>query len=379
MTITVVANVQAQRAWSGLAASGATTVLLVNNDILNPVYVGPTASTSAIASDAFPLGPLNTLALPANQDIWVATANGATAQVFVLPDGTDWSPSPAQIAAQLNTLGLAKDASVNALPSGVAATGVPLLTRSTLLNQQTSVSLTIGAVSTLGPFNVSQIGYEMILSSFQPTGVLSFFKVELQWSDSVTGAITGFERWWLVPGSAIGSPHVINGIGPTKGDRLTVIITNHANSTGSITYSYTLLQNSRVYAEDKWRTQGFSAAGQSGPGQDVVSNVLASVTSGLAAGAGLSRFLPLYNGTINLMVTSTSNTNDCEVTLNDVADQSIITNPNFPIYDQFTNAQGNLYALVGLPRAQLQLNITNHNAATKTVTAAMIMNEQAVF
>jgi hypothetical protein len=93
------AGPQATRLYT--AASGKS-VLLVNLDLVNTVYVGGDPSVSA-GSPQIP--PLGSLTMHDTEDIY-ATCPTATVQLQVIPGGGSWSPSPQQIAEQISILGI---------------------------------------------------------------------------------------------------------------------------------------------------------------------------------------------------------------------------------------------------------------------------------
>jgi hypothetical protein len=83
--------------------------MIVNPDIINPIYVGNDPGQQLIAVPA-----LGSMSLSAeNHDIWVSTNGGNyVVNAYLMPNGSNWTPSPAQVAAQINALGLAKDTTV---------------------------------------------------------------------------------------------------------------------------------------------------------------------------------------------------------------------------------------------------------------------------
>jgi len=83
--------------------------MLVNPDITNNIFIGNDPGSQII-----PIPPLGSITLDASKhDVWVSTNGGAfTVQAFLMPNGSNWVPSPAQVAAQINALGLAKDTTV---------------------------------------------------------------------------------------------------------------------------------------------------------------------------------------------------------------------------------------------------------------------------
>lgn len=80
--------------------------MLVNPDIINPIYIGNDPGQQLIS-----VPPLGSMTLGAdNHDIWVSTNGGNyIVSAYLMPNGSNWTPSPAQVAAQINALGLAKD------------------------------------------------------------------------------------------------------------------------------------------------------------------------------------------------------------------------------------------------------------------------------
>jgi hypothetical protein len=153
--------------------------------------------------------------------------------VSVLADVPDYSPHVAT-AAQ------------------VAATGVPLLTKSGLIVNFPVTGLAHGASAGPGTVAVSQPGYEVIVNPQFPAGATSpFVEITLQWTDSSTGAGTAIDSF-IVPGCTNASGLFVTGRGPTKGDRLTISITN-LDTTNSVNCTLEVLQNSRIYPADVWR------------------------------------------------------------------------------------------------------------------------------
>lgn len=97
------------------------TVLLVNNGN-DTVFVGP--RRDILPSDGFPLPPLGQVTLSSGQ-IYYAQANSGQQELDALAGALAFSPSPAQIAAQLvgSTLAsvIATDIAASALPANTAA------------------------------------------------------------------------------------------------------------------------------------------------------------------------------------------------------------------------------------------------------------------
>lgn len=120
-----------QQYWSSIAGRDYSSILVANNDIVNPISVGQSGSVSSGGGDTVQIAPLGTMSFPANRDLWFLTT-GPTVQFFIIPDGTSWTPSPVQIAQQ------------NAL-AGIG-TSVPRIVLATQI---------IGSNTAFGPFDVT--------------------------------------------------------------------------------------------------------------------------------------------------------------------------------------------------------------------------------
>src|SRR2546430_8994939 len=95
---------------------------LVNTDPARSVYLGPQRPVTA-ADVALP--PQASVSLDVAQPWYVSTLDPAvTAACAVLPGGQAWS-DPVGVQISLDTLGLARDTTVAALPSQLLSTGIP--------------------------------------------------------------------------------------------------------------------------------------------------------------------------------------------------------------------------------------------------------------
>jgi hypothetical protein len=130
-----------------------TSYLVANLDTVNQLYIGHAdedrqvpdlaadltrsiiaplqAISVASAHDWFAFNPASgSPAQDVYQSKYTATYGitgppGPSVQVDVIPNGTYWAPSPAQVAQQLNALGLALDSTVSGLPTNLQNMGIP--------------------------------------------------------------------------------------------------------------------------------------------------------------------------------------------------------------------------------------------------------------
>lgn len=97
-------------------------VLLVNRDVSAQVILSDIEGGDPGGQSVNILDPLGSLALDGETDQWAQTITGS-AIVEVCPGGRGWSPSPAQIAAQMLAAGLAKDTTVQGVSTTLGSPG----------------------------------------------------------------------------------------------------------------------------------------------------------------------------------------------------------------------------------------------------------------
>lgn len=345
--------------------------------------------------------------LRAGRAYWFSTVDGSTQSVDLLRGLDGAIPSPVDIASSLTASGLAtaiaadiiaagvmrdvtgqginttlgapsQDGTVAALPTGISNTGVPLLTRSTLVKNQPNISQGVGVTSNSATFPITQPGYEVLLTIFAAGNFLSSYHLTMNWFDSATGLQTGQEDYWFIPGTGSGAnAHIIFGTGPTKGDQLVITSAVPAISSVAVSHAYVVLQNSRLFLEDDWNTIQFVPAGVTGAGTDATAGILAASSFSVGAGLGLTRLMPFFNGECSLWASSTSGTSDMDIQILTFADALQVGGTSPTTFEQKTNANGFLYAeSISLPAAQCQVLVTNGNAAAKTLAFTVIPSKQ---
>lgn len=252
-------------------------VTLANQDLVNTVYVARTFSFALGGGNTLPIPALGAVTVDASKSLWVlGPAN--TQPLIVIPGGGNWAPSPAQVAAQINALGLMKDTTgqainttaggttgavntVNgtlgapaqdsirtAIPNNISTTGVPLLNLSTVQSSNASLGVSANSSNTVGPFALNQPGFELaITSSFAvAVGATPYAFIVLKWSDPTSGLVIAKDTFviWTASNAAIKSlPFIIRG--PTKAGQVTLSIFN-LDAAQNILVTYTLLSDSRV-------------------------------------------------------------------------------------------------------------------------------------
>jgi hypothetical protein len=372
-------------------------VTVVNLDLTQTVYVGYQPGLSAGASDAISVPPLGAAVIDTSAQSYIVSGVAAGISCQLIPGAAQWTPSPAQVALQIQALGLAtettqmlnhtaintvngtlgapaQDGTVTGLatsiPVNISTTGVPLLTGAA---QVASGSGTIAVGATLSPaaFTIGQIGYEVIMTFQIAAGAtIPFLQVILTWTDITSGLTVGVEEWWLSASS--GSAQQFIGRGPSKGNKLAITIKNF-DPADTVTYSYSVLANSRIYLRDEWRqTTTALTPGFTNPATDPNAGLLAGVNASISSGITLTRILPLYSGLVNVnCYTQGGQPGTFEITSQS---QNASMNP----YQRTVAATSAFPDSVALPRTVCSLSITNTGNASANYQCNIIAQELTV-
>src|SRR6516162_7844498 len=103
----VLTNLKATGPPIRVVSEGDGVALIVNRDLTNPVIYGPDTSIANQNLNEYSIiDPLGSITVTGDQDVWVMAQTGQPT-IDVVPGSGFWSPSPAQIAAQIAALGLA--------------------------------------------------------------------------------------------------------------------------------------------------------------------------------------------------------------------------------------------------------------------------------
>lgn len=347
--VTAIASAGRQVAWPGKPS------VLYNRDPAVTVYLGP-EGFDPFGQAVHILDPLSSVPVDGTAEMWAQTQAG-TAVVQASPRVGAITPSPAQIAAQ------------------IALSGVSLLARPTVIANRAAAAIAGSGTATLGPFAVTQIGYEIGLTLQTGGGAtFPFTAVTLTWTDSVSGLVVAQETWTL--GGSTAAPQAFCGTGPSKGDTLTITAVN-LDPLSAVTFAATVTQNSRAYVRDDWRQltggviPGFTNASYNRPG-----NVLLSAAFNVNAGVQApARIIGFYAGRVALSSWSQNSLAGTWQVL-DIGDSNV---GNVPVAGGSFQASGIPANPVSfpLPRSQCALVITNTAAANGTYAVNVLIDEYA--
>lgn len=258
--------------------------------------------------------------------------------------------------------------------NSIANTGVPLLRKHNQILSITTGSVAVGTPFTTAVVPFNQIGYSFFFNVYVTAGaVQSELEVSVVWLDQATGTAVDQQIYWIQAGSGSGAANSIRITGPTEGNA--VQITFSAFGSAITVANGVLFQNSTTYTQHHPLSLSVTTlAGIANPAalNDTLSNSLGSiVVVGLATGGNQINFLPLYTGRVWLWAASSSAAADCTVLINNNSDQG--ASGNKTIFQQTTDSQGHLNTFLSLPRSECYVNITNNNAAAKTVSWSIVM------
>lgn len=257
----------------------------------------------------------------------------------------------------------------------ITLSGVPLLSSPVNVGHST-IQQTLNPSQTTTLLNnalITQIGYEVYFDFVTTNNIMSgvFPFVTLTWKDSVSGQIVKNEIWNLAVGN-VGFPIKFSGEGRTKGNLLTVSVTN-VDAAVSIVYNWSLTQNSRIYTKDDWKCINTPGVPTIPNGTyDTAANIICSTAPNIGAGSNASRFIAIASGAVSIWAFSTV-AFDAFVT---ASDSSVGLSASGIWEGKVTAAGGGI--LTGTfynPRSTGVLILTNNGAAAATISAVIIASE----
>lgn len=386
--------------------------MLVNPDITNNIFIGNDPGSQVIAVPA-----LGSITLDASKhDIWVSTNGGNfTVSAYLMPNGSNWVPSPAQVAAQINALGLAKETTqqagntligttntntsatatnvstvnttlgvpaqtvdVNGVSTnvvGLTTNGIPPLRGTINLGNATAQALTANVTATLlNTVAINKPSFEGMFKLNMPAGVgtVPFAALLVIWTDSSTGLTVGRKLYEIEAGNGAGNELTVYLSGPCRGNQLTLQI-RPQDPAQAMTLTWAFNQTSHTYLTDRLLQQGYAATAPityTNPNGDPSKGLLAASSPTIAPNANTSRLMAASNAKIKISVDNTVQLNSCAVQINTPSSVLALYNePNAPTtLLKLTAAAGaQTFAEWQLPNGATVLQIFNQGA-TNNIT-----------
>lgn len=275
-----------------VVSAGDSPTMIVNRDITNTVAYGPQSIAGGNVNALSVIDPLGSVTVDGTEDIYLQAITGVPT-VDVVPGATSWVASPAQVAAQINALGLAKDTSVNGVTSvlGTPAQDATIAGVNTTLGSpaQQITPVVLRQLGSIGGAAAATIvpGTPFVAASLIDVGVFHsydincfgfavspgavnssiVYQVVLQWFDDLTSGIPVFEEdWWVWAGRAAPSAGVntLSGCGPMHGRYMTVSVFSVISAAQNLTLQYlNLFGSQRIVSSSDWRQNGQAVNPQS--------------------------------------------------------------------------------------------------------------------
>lgn len=406
---------QPQRIQSLLVAGGS--FLLVNPDITNNIFVGNDPGSQTI-----PVPPLGSVALTlTNHDLWVSTNGGNfTVNAFMLPGGSQWTPSPAQVAAQISALGLATAANQNtygtaqatatnqstqitgvnntngylggttagalvantgktvsqelaALQATGSATGpmggIPLLRFTQNLGSGAGTSPAPGGSPTtlISAVSINQPGLEAEFTAHfaSGTGTSPFIQLVFQWSDKTTGYVTWTDYFYIPGGNGAANAITCYINGPCYGTVLTVTAINTDATAGCALDNWVISQTSHVYERTVIKQAFFTSVnGFLNPDGFPASGILCSAAPSVGFGTSTTRLLPVWSGRVGVNIDNLGGASAHRIRFLDPTGVLYsATNNNKNLWGISVGAGGDAFAEIALPQGPVTVELHNSGSS----------------
>jgi hypothetical protein len=406
-------------------------VMLVNPDVTNNIFIGNDPGSQVI-----PVPALGSVTLDTKKhDLWVSTNGGNfTVNAFLMPNGSNWVPSPAQVAAQINALGLAKETTQqagNTLISGVNTTlgtpaqdgtvsgvnttlvfgtnpkldttitntgntntsvqgltvggtpgGIPVLRGTDNLGTANAQSLTANATTTLiASANLTKPSFEAVFQLNLPAGVgsIPFAVVNVLWQDTNTGLQVAAKNYIITAGNGPSNVLTFYLSGPCRGNQIVLKIANR-DPAQTMTLTWAFNQTSHIYTADKLIQTSYAATapiGNSNPAGNPSKGLIFYSKPTIAASGSTDRLCAAHNMKCNIAIDNGGQANGCAVVL--------ITPSSTALYEE-TAAGASMMGLVAgaglranqlwqFPNGPLTVHIVNQ-AGTNSITPEISITAQ---
>jgi|SRR5215831_4191495 len=383
--------------WSGQQGIQLT---LANQDLINSVTIARRNNFVQNGPNTAQIPPLGSITVDGSRSIW-ALAPANTANLLIFPGGGNWAPSPAQVAAQINALGLAKDTSVNApgyqpitlvnagllstsagqtlqnttIPNNIAATGVPALnlksTNTIASGQTVAAGVTANLTAITG---INQPAYNLhITATAGGSSTLPWYTVTIKWVDTASGLTIQIDAYTAYMSS---TSNVLSTViyGPTDADQCQISVTNNDSVTMTINTAFFVLSSRTNYTADRYYQFWTSASPPPIPtfqlGNSVpvpTSKVLFNTSRSLGIGLTTSpRYaLPAYDGQVYIHFDGTSSNN---------WDVVFFESVNGTVLFRYTatGAPAQINALVQFPRLPVSLQFTNNGSVSGNLNCLVV-------
>jgi len=407
--------------------------LLVNPDIVNPIFIGNDPGSQFVS-----VPPLGSVTIgTSKQDVWVSTNGGNyTVAAYLLPEGTNWTPSPAQVAAQIQALGLATEATqqlvqtdtsnthldlalgtnpmlqgsvtsalvstigksiaqdmlhgnagttseiaallASGSPSG-AMGGIPLLRFTQKLGSasgQTILGLNSNPLITFIPVN--QPSYECTFIANLPAaaGTVPFVQLTFQWNDNATGLVNDSETFIITSGNGSANAITTYLSGPVRGDILSVNAFN-LDPAQTVTLTWVINTISHVVSHDRLVQPNYAPTapvGFTNPNGSPSTGLVATINPTVGSNATSIRLLATYSGKVNVNINARGQSDNFSYALVDPG--TLYSTSGASFFSQDTPAGGSqLNANINMPNGPVLYQVINRSTTAGAPTCSITRDE----
>lgn len=375
---------------------------LANNDQTNQVFVSTNPGVKSTDSDAIPVQPLGTIPIDPTLTSYIVSA-GPSVQCFLMPGGGTWAPSPAQVAAQINALGLMKDSTGTAIngnvtgvakdatvtgvskdttvsnlgttiPANIGTTGAPGLNLKTTTTLATAQAIAAGATFTAAAITgINQMAYNLHLTGTAGgASTKPWYTVTVKWVDTASGLTVQFDQFTAFMSSVANALTTVI-YGPTDADQLVVSVTNNDTVGMTLNSAFVIISSRNNYTTDQmyqFFTSGNMptiptfqiAASAPVPSQKIIFSL--SRTVGVAVTTTPDYALPGYSGQVAIGFRGVAS-NQWNLTMTEQFTGTIL-------YSFDIASANTLNALWILPRAPVTIKFTNNGSVLGTMNCEIV-------
>lgn len=400
---------------------GVGTVNVYNGDITNVLLLSKNPSPSA--SNSLPVQPLTNATVDATDNQWYGAGSGAAVANVTVSSASQLSPSPAQIAQQINALGLAKDTTLQITNTNTSATatnttgvskdtsvqtlggvagrsiatdmlnankgvttelaalvatgsaagapgGVPLLRGTKALNSGTASIAGAGNSILVNNVVLTQPGFEATFIANLPAaaGTIPFVQIQFQWVDNATSSVMETKNYFVTAGNGPSATVTTYINGPCYANKLLVTAFN-LDPAQTLTLGFIVNQTADIYEHDHELQAGYPSANPitfANPNGFPSAGILAQSNPSIGPNGSIQRLMASFKGQAIINVDNGGQANIARVALED-PNNIYGGGVNFPQFNDTIAAGARAHFPVYLPGGPLLLHMFN-TQATNTIT-----------
>lgn len=345
--------------------------LIVNRDLVNQVIYGDQSIVGDNSNSYSIIDPLGSITVDGQSDVYALGLSG-NPTINVTNGAASWTPSPAQIAAQINALGIPETtaAYIATGSAGGIPGGVPLLKFTNNLGNANAVNVPANSnVNLLTKIAFTQPSYEGVFVLNLPAGLgtIPFMSVIFNWFDSVSGFNIDSKFFIITAGN--GGPNQLQFYfsGPARGNQLSVSVTN-LDPAQAMTLNWSLNQTSHLHNHDHMLQTVFELTapiGYTNPAGTPGLGVLMDANPTVAASSTVTRLTAAYAGRATFSVDSPTAGVALVASLIDpvASGNGLYGNPNsrYPTF-RLTGQSANQEVI--LPNGPMLLQLVNTSSTT---------------